>query len=58
MYQMRLNDDEESLVALAEVLRLHNRTADGFTPEHLLQLADFWASQGLALFAGLTEPQI
>lgn len=36
------------LVALADVLRIHNRTADGrteFTPDHLRVLADFCASQ-------------
>ena len=35
-------------VALADALRNHNRTADGrteFTPDHLLVLADFCASQ-------------
>ena len=36
------------LVALADALRRHNQTADGrteFTPDHLLALADFCASQ-------------
>jgi len=36
------------LVALADALRIHNQTADGrteFTPDHLLVLADFCASQ-------------
>ena len=36
------------LVALADALRRHNQTADGrteFTPDHLLVLADFCASQ-------------
>ena len=36
------------LVTLAEALRIHNQTADGrteFTPDHLLVLADFCASQ-------------
>jgi hypothetical protein len=35
-------------VALADALRLHNRTADGrteFTPDHLRVLADFYAAQ-------------
>jgi len=35
-------------VALADALRIHNQTADGrteFTPDHLLVLADFCASQ-------------
>jgi hypothetical protein len=35
-------------VALADALRVHNRTADGrteFTPDHLRVLADFCASQ-------------
>jgi hypothetical protein len=39
---------KEDLVALAEALRIHNRTADGrteFTPDHLRVLADFFASQ-------------
>jgi len=38
----------KDVVALAEVLRSHNRTADGrteFTPDHLLVLADFCAAQ-------------
>jgi hypothetical protein len=38
----------KDIVALAEVLRSHNRTADGrteFTPDHLRVLADFLASQ-------------
>jgi hypothetical protein len=37
-----------AVVALAEALRIHNRTADGrteFTPDLLLVLADFCASQ-------------
>jgi hypothetical protein len=39
---------KKDIVALAEVLRSHNRTADGrteFTPDHLRVLADFLASQ-------------
>ena len=39
---------KEDLVALADALRIHNRTADGrteFTPDHLRVLADFCASQ-------------
>jgi hypothetical protein len=39
---------KEDLVALADALRIHNRTADGrteFTPDHLRALADFCASQ-------------
>ena len=39
---------KEDLVALADALRMHNRTADGrteFTPDHLQVLADFFASQ-------------
>ena len=39
---------KKDIVALAEVLRGHNRTADGrteFTPDHLRVLADFLASQ-------------
>ena len=39
---------KEDLVALAEALRTHNRTADGrteFTPDQLQVLADFCASQ-------------
>jgi len=39
---------KEDLVALADALRSHNRTADGrteFTPDHLRVLADFCASQ-------------
>ena len=38
----------DDFVALAEALRVHNRTADGqteFTPDHLLVLAEFCASQ-------------
>jgi hypothetical protein len=38
----------KSLVALANMLRIHNRTADAateFTPDHLRVLADFFASQ-------------
>jgi hypothetical protein len=38
----------DDFVALAEALRIHNRTADGrteFTPDHLLVLAEFCASQ-------------
>ena len=38
----------KDVVALAQVLRIHNRTADGrteFTPDHLRVLADFCASQ-------------
>ena len=39
---------EKDLVALADALRIHNRTAHGpteFTPDHLRVLADFYASQ-------------
>jgi hypothetical protein len=39
---------KKDLVALADALRRHNQTADGrteFTPDHLLVLADFCASQ-------------
>jgi hypothetical protein len=39
---------ERDLVALADALRIHNRSADGrteFTPDHLRVLADFCASQ-------------
>ena len=39
---------KEDLVALADALRIHNRTADGrteFTPDHLRVLADFCAAQ-------------
>jgi hypothetical protein len=39
---------KKDLVALAETLRAHNRTADGrteFTPDHLLVLAEFCASR-------------
>ena len=39
---------EKDVVALADALRVHNRTADGrteFTPDHLRVLADFCASQ-------------
>jgi hypothetical protein len=39
---------KEDLLALADALRIHNRTADGrteFTPDHLRVLADFCASQ-------------
>ena len=39
---------KEHLVALADALRIHNRTADGrteFTPDHLRVLAEFGASQ-------------
>ena len=38
----------KDIVALAEVLRSHNRTADArteFTPDHLRVLADFLASK-------------
>jgi len=38
----------QDFVALAEALRMHNQTADGrteFTPDHLVVLADFCASQ-------------
>ena len=38
----------KSLVALANMLRIHNRTADAateFTPDHLRVLAYFFASQ-------------
>ena len=37
----------KDVVALADVLRIHDRTADGrteFTPDHLRVLADFLAS--------------
>ena len=39
---------KKDIAALAEVLRSHNRTADGrteFTPDHLRVLADFLAAQ-------------
>ena len=39
---------KKDLIVLAEALRIHNQTADGpteFTPDHLLVLADFCASQ-------------
>ena len=39
---------KKDVVALADAVRIHNRTADGrteFTPDHLLVLADFLASQ-------------
>lgn len=39
---------KNDLIALANALRIHNQTADGrteFTPDHLLVLADFCASQ-------------
>jgi hypothetical protein len=39
---------KKDIVALAEAIRTHNRTADGrteFTPDHLQVLADFCASQ-------------
>jgi hypothetical protein len=39
---------KEDFFALADALRIHNRTADGrteFTPDHLRVLADFCASQ-------------
>jgi hypothetical protein len=39
---------KENVVALAEALRTHSRTADGrteFTPDHLEVLAKFCASQ-------------
>jgi len=39
---------KKDLVALADALRIHNRTADGrteFTPDYLVVLADFCASQ-------------
>ena len=39
---------KKDFVALADALRIHNRTADGrteFTPDHLRVLADFCASQ-------------
>jgi hypothetical protein len=39
---------KKDVVALADALRVHNRTADGrteFTPDHLRVLADFLASQ-------------
>jgi hypothetical protein len=39
---------KKDLVALADALRIHNRTAHGpteFTPDHLRVLADFCASQ-------------
>jgi len=38
----------KDVVAMAEVLRNHNRTADGrteFTPDHVRVLADFCAAQ-------------
>ena len=39
---------KKDVVALADALRVHNRTADGpkeFTPDHLWVLADFFPSQ-------------
>jgi hypothetical protein len=39
---------KKDVVALAEVLRIHNRTADArteFTPDHIRVLADFCAAQ-------------
>lgn len=39
---------KKDFVALADALRIQNQTADGraeFTPDHLLVLADFCASQ-------------
>jgi hypothetical protein len=39
---------KKDFVALADALRIHNQTADGrteFSPDHLLVLADFCASQ-------------
>ena len=39
---------KSDVVALAEVLRIHNQTADArteFTPDHLRVLADFLGSQ-------------
>ena len=39
---------KKDLVALADALRIHNRTADGrteFTPDHLVVLAGFCALQ-------------
>ena len=39
---------KKDLAGLADVLSLHNRTADGrteFTPGHLRVLADFFTSQ-------------
>ena len=39
---------KKEVVALADALRIHNRTADGpteFTPDHLQVLADFCALQ-------------
>ena len=39
---------KEALITLADELRIHNQTDDGrteFTPDHLLVLADFCASQ-------------
>jgi len=39
---------KNELVALSDALRIHNQTADGrteFTPDHLLVLANFCASQ-------------
>jgi hypothetical protein len=39
---------KKDLVALADALRIHNKTADGrteFTPDHLLVLANFCASR-------------
>jgi len=41
----------KNLVALADTLRIHNRTADArteFTPDHLRVLADFFASQDVS----------
>jgi hypothetical protein len=38
----------EEFIALADALRIHNRTADGrteFTPDHFRVLAEFFASR-------------
>ncbi|HLK49744.1 MAG TPA: hypothetical protein VKT49_16490 [Bryobacteraceae bacterium] len=38
----------QELTALADAIRIHNRTADGrteFTPDHLRVLADFFAAR-------------
>jgi hypothetical protein len=48
LHLLKRDMTKKDLVALADALRIHNRTADGrteFTPDHLLVLADFCASQ-------------
>ena len=46
-YFQRYRITTRALVALADAIRIHNRTADGrteFTPDHLRVLADFCAA--------------